>query len=270
MIAALAFISPSPIGALAPVTNPCPLTEAGVYICDPTSSGSNTGRSPITGSTASSGSQSTSDVKYVPYRAISVDPNGDPCIDTRYVPAGTPTRPSFGLPDTEQTPGSVSSLYDTAPPCPPRNSAAPEPTETPFSIALGHWARIPLPRPEPRIEPGRAITGKTAYLQTGGRTSHAYTSNTVFGVLAIQAIGTHHVDWGDGERTGPHTTGGGPWPSGEITHNYQDVGSYNVVVTTRWTATWRLGANSGTLPPNETSGRLANFPVQQIQAVVGR
>ena len=203
IISALAFASPSPISALAPVTKPCSLTEAGVYICDPTSSGSNTGRSSTGGSSAGSESHSTAAVVYVPYRAIAVDPNGGPCIETRYVPAGTPTRPNFGLPETEQTPGSVSSLYDTAPPCPPRNPTASGPAETPFSIALGHWARIELPRPEPRIAPGRAITGKTAYLQTGGRTSHIYSSNTVFGVLAIQAVGAHYVDWATVKFRGP-------------------------------------------------------------------
>ncbi len=60
---------------------------------------------------------------------------------------------------------------------------------------------------------------------------------------------------------------GGPWPDGRITHQYTDVGIYDVVVTERWTATWRLGAASGSLAELRTTGRIDDFPVEQIQAV---
>jgi hypothetical protein len=125
-----------------------------------------------------------------------------------------------------------------------------------------------LPRPRPAIAPGRAITGKTAYLETGSRLNHIYTADTVFGILQIKANGVYHVDWGDGYKTGPYNIEGGPWPNGRITHEYQNEDTYDVVVTIRWTATWQLGSNGGALPPNETLGRIADFPVQQIQAVV--
>lgn len=254
--------------AQAPLTGPCPFTEGGAYACNPGVAGSTGGRQSTGISSGGSRVQPTGDVEYVPYKRISVDVDGSPCIETRYVPRGTPARPNFGLPDTEQAPGSVSGLYETAPPCPHEASAESNSALTPQEVALSHWARIPLPRPHPKIAPGRAITGKLAYLETGGKTGHTYRADTVFGLLEINASGTHFVDWGDGEQTGPYSTDGTTWPTGTITHEYMNVGSYDVIVTTRWTATWRLAENRGPLPPNETRGRIEDFPVQQIQAVV--
>ena len=137
-------------------------------------------------------------------------------------------------------------------------------------LARRYWEEVPLPHPRPQIAPGRAITGKLAYLETNGQTRHVYTNSTVFGPLEIVATGSYMVDWGDGEKSGPHAFEGKPWPDGRITHEYQKVGAYDIVVTERWTATWRLGGNGGVLRELRTTGRIDDFPVQQIQAVIGR
>ncbi len=97
-----------------------------------------------------------------------------------------------------------------------------------------------------------------------------YTNNTVLGPLEFLAKGSYSVDWGDGETSGPHSFEGAPWPDGQITHEYLNVGNYNVVVTENWTAKWQLDGESGTLRTLQTTGRIDNFPVQQIQAVIGR
>lgn len=137
-------------------------------------------------------------------------------------------------------------------------------------IARRHWEEIPLPAPRPRIEPGRAITGKVAYLQTNGATAHTYTNNTVFGPLYITASGSYTVNWGDGETTGPYSFEGLAWPDGQITHEYQVVGRYDIVVTEKWSATWSFSGQSGVLRTLQTEGRIDDFPVEQIQAVIGR
>lgn len=136
--------------------------------------------------------------------------------------------------------------------------------------AARYWEQIPLPRPAPAIAPGRAITGKLAYLETNGELAHAYAHSTVLGPLNIVAHGSYTVEWGDGTTTGPHSFEGKPWPDGQITHDYLNVGSYNVVVTEKWTADWSLGGESGTLRTLQTTGAINDFPVQQIQAVIGR
>jgi len=88
------------------------------------------------------------------------------------------------------------------------------------------------------------------------------------GTLEIDAVGTYTVDWGDGVVTGPHAGEGRPWPTGDITHHYRSVGTYDVVVMLDWTATWRVGTESGTLSGLRTTGRISDFPVEEVQAVI--
>lgn len=137
-------------------------------------------------------------------------------------------------------------------------------------VAARYWERIPLPKPQPSIAPGRAITGKPAYLETNGELAHTYSTDTIFGPLEIVAEGSYTINWGDGESTGPYSFEGRPWPDGRITHEYQWIGSYDIVVTERWTANWRFGGESGVLRTLQTTGRIDDFPVEQIQAVIGR
>lgn len=130
------------------------------------------------------------------------------------------------------------------------------------------WTQADLPSPDPYIAPGRAITGLGAYLETRGRTSFVHTLDTEHGQVVVEATGTYLVDWGDGHTSGPHHAEGRPWPDGDIVHVYTDVGNYDVVVTERWTATWRIAAMAGRLDGLSTVARIDAFPVGQIQAVV--
>lgn len=127
-----------------------------------------------------------------------------------------------------------------------------------------------LAKPAPYIAPGRAITGKFAYLETRGSTTHTFTEpDTPFGPLQIVARGAYYVDWGYCTNPGPHSAEGGRWRDGQITHEYLRIGAYEVVVTERWTAAWSFGSASGSLNELRTIGRIDD-PVQQIQAVVLR
>lgn len=153
------------------------------------------------------------------------------------------------------------------PACTPATGAA---TRSPAQIAAVAWQQVPLPTPNPRIAPGRAIVGKDAFLETGGHLHLTHTEQTPIGELRIDAIGRYDVDWGDGEKTGPYSVEGKPWPDGEIKHDYQWAGTYDVIITERWTATWTLGGDGGSLLGGQTTGRIDDFPVQQIQAVILR
>lgn len=232
--------------------------------------------SPTNGASPSQGvaltNRSGPTTNYLPYDKIMVGPDGQPCIGTGYYEEGAPyPRPVQGPSEMDEGPGNYSSLYSTAAPCP---SQAPPPGQlrplvTPAMFARQYWEEVDLPKPAPEIDPGRAITGKLAYLETHGRVREIYTSNTIFGVLEIVARGSYEVDWGDGQTSGPHAFEGKPWPEGRITHEYTTVGSYDVQVTEKWTATWRMGTNSGILRELSTGGQITDFPVQQIQAVGG-
>jgi hypothetical protein len=170
----------------------------------------------------------------------------------------------------DEGPGNYSSLYSTAPPCPlqpgPPGSAS---RETPAQLARRHWEDlVPLPKPDPRILPGRAITGLRAYLETRGKLTHNYRSDTVFGPLVIDAKAQYEITWGDDTPTETYGFEGGPWPEGQITHQYERVGKYDVTVTERWTATWSIAGQSGVLRTLRTIGQIDDFPVEQIQAVI--
>jgi hypothetical protein len=209
---------------------------------------------------------------YVPYPRLTTGPDGRPCVVTGYYPAGA-RLPSDAAPEEvpsdDRVPGvnDFSLYYQTYPPCPEEEGAAGV-ADTPAAFAARFWERVPMPKPDPHIAPGWAIVGKTAYLETNGVTTMTHNSDSPFGPLRIVATGRYYVDWGDGERTGPHSVEGRPWPHGQITHEYQWAGTYDVVVTQRWTATWSLAGQSGILRELRTTGTIDDFPARQIQAVV--
>lgn len=255
--------------------------------CGPTQTGENvdpgcsgTGQSTTPGSTGAgtAGSNSLRPVssgprkQYVAYDRVVVQPNGEACVTTGYFEQGTQLpSDAVSVDPVTQTVNEIHNLPAFEyPPCPerPRAPGVTAPAETPSMVARRYWELVPLPRPQPHIAPGRAITGKPAYLETRGDVTHTYTNSTSFGPLEIVATGRYYVDWGDGATAGPYTHEGGPWPDGRITHEYIDIGAYDVVVTERWTATWRLAGQTGQLRTLQTVGRIDDFPVQQIQAVL--
>lgn len=275
-------LSPSAIWAAG---GDCNDREVGAVICPPerTSGSSSVTYTPTPaisggGSSARSGTSSGSNVKYVPYNRLTVDRNGQPCATTGYVQEGAtpPDERLLADPNPRETnipvSGSDLRILENYPPCPeqPRAPGEVAPIETRAMIAARIWERMPLAQPKPFIAPGRAITGKLAYLETRSQVNQGYSSDTIFGQLNIVATGSYTVSWGDGATTGPHAYEGKAWPSGQITHDYIDVGAYNVVVTENWTATWSLGGESGVLRRLRTTGTINNFPVEQIQAVIVR
>ncbi|MFN2608833.1 MAG: hypothetical protein ABR511_13245, partial [Acidimicrobiales bacterium] len=126
----------------------------------------------------------------------------------------------------------------------------------------------PLPSPAPYIAPGWGITGKDAYVETRGRLTDSFTAPTPIGTLTMAATGRYTVDWGDGTTTGPYDVEGGPWPDGEISHVYENVGHYRVVVTEDWSSTWSLAGASGQFGALSTTGAIDDFRVEQLQVVI--
>lgn len=189
---------------------------------------------------------------------LRADPNPyGVCYTYQWVPPGS----------EPQYPSGTFDALNNYPACTPAAGAT---SQSPAQIAALAWQRAPLPTPSPTIAPGRAIVGKQAFLETGGQLHFSHRESTPIGELRIEATGRYYVDWGDGERTGPHSVEGKPWPDGEIKHDYQRAGRYDVVVTEQWTATWQLGSDGGNLPNGQTGGRIHNFPAQEIQAVILR
>lgn len=155
----------------------------------------------------------------------------------------------------------------------PGGARAPAPAPvrlpSPGTLATRFWDTIPLPHPHPVSRPDYAITGKRTYVSTGDTNRPApWTKPTPFGTLSITAVGTYTVQWGDGTTSGPYSTTGGPYPSGTITHTYDNTGTVTITVTEQWHATWRIGAFHGTLGGLHTTGDIPGFVVRQLQAVI--
>lgn len=220
------------------------------------------GRSYVNGIAVDSTDTTPSAARYVPYERIIVQADGTRCTTTGWREVTDPTVPDgvYQISDLDFT----NVLAGLPPPCPEQPGAA----VSPRTIAVRHWEQIPLPKPNPRIAPGWGITGKLAYLETNGTMTYTHTSPTPLGELRIVARGRYEVDWGDGEESGPYSREGGPWPDGTITHDYLWAGTYDVEVTERWTATWQIGSARGLLHELETTGRIDDFRVREIQAVV--
>jgi hypothetical protein len=149
--------------------------------------------------------------------------------------------------------------------------AAPVPVATPPQLAQRFWDTIRLPVPHPESQPDYAVTGKVTYLRMGDtNTPGPWTKPTPYGTLTITAQGTYTVDWGDSTPpSGPYTTTGASYPTGTITHTYDNVGTVTITATERWTATWTIGtAFHGTLDALHTTGTIADFAIRQVQAVI--
>ena len=148
-----------------------------------------------------------------------------------------------------------------------RDREAPPPPISPQEIVERTIVNVRLPRPEPNVDPGYAVTGLRAYLETGNGTEHTFAPiPTVLGPLSISATSTYRVSWGDGTTTGPHASNGGKYPNGDITHLYQRTGVVDITVTQNWTATWQLAGQSGTISGLTSSGTLENFVIREVQA----
>jgi hypothetical protein len=166
----------------------------------------------------------------------------------------------------------ISNLVATYAACPAAKPAATPPAHPvvpPSVLAEQFWQTIPLPAPDPSIPPGYAITGKPAYLVTGGSLApQPFTEQTPLGALAVTAHGAYTVNWGDGTTSGPFDAEGLAYPNGNISHTYDNVGSVTVTLDETWTATWTLGPAAGTLDRLETHATIPDFAVRQLQAVI--
>ncbi|MGH9307623.1 MAG: hypothetical protein ACRD0I_12180 [Acidimicrobiales bacterium] len=128
-----------------------------------------------------------------------------------------------------------------------------------------------LPHPRPYIAPGFALTGKLAYLETNSPLVDSFSDSTPIGVLTIQVKGQYLVNWGDGSSPqGPITIAGTPYPTPNITHVWDQMGSYDVTVTENWTATWTLAGQSGSLGGLSTSGTIPGLAVEQVESIINR
>jgi len=147
------------------------------------------------------------------------------------------------------------------------------PAISPEEVAFAFWEEVDPPDPQPEVAPVWAITGLPSYLEPGVQTNLEQTFATILGPLTITATGAEiEVDWGDGTTSNTVDPAlGGPWPNGDITHSYTDVGTVTITVTQYWTGTWsipRIGAGGTFTKRLEQTATIPDFDVEQVQAVI--
>lgn len=161
-----------------------------------------------------------------------------------------------------------------SPPAGEAATPAPAAVPSPGTLATTFWERSGvdhLPTPEPSIRPGYALAGNPGYLQASAPMTATFAHQTPLGTLTISASATMWVDWGDsGTWSGPYASPGMPWPYGDVTHVWDDTGTYDVQVQYRWGATWSLGRTGGSLSGLSTSGSIPAFQVEELRSVRNR
>ena len=177
---------------------------------------------------------------------------GQYCLVSTVVPAGT-VLPPFNP---------ISMM--TAVPCP---TTGPPPL-TAAQVAQ-QWSKTAhLPPPGITVAPGYAVTGLTAYLQIAAHSpwAAAFADPIRADTISVSCTGTgFDVDWGDGTRTST-TSPGGPYPTGDVTHAYQQASTGAPLgVTEHWSCAWsdRVG-DAGTIAGLASVGHLT-LEIREIQ-----
>ena len=173
-------------------------------------------------------------------------------------------------------PGPLNTPPPAAPPAAPP-AGAPVPDEIPIPFLADQGMRdITLDPPTPRIDPGEGLCGLRMYLQTGAELDYTITvpvpgrTRTVQFTFHLHTTALH-IDWGNSEWPSTidnPTNPGAPYPKGDITHVYENAGTYNITVTQTMTATWEAEGQTGTITqPRTVTGTLSDFRIRQLQAV---
>lgn len=125
-----------------------------------------------------------------------------------------------------------------------------------------------LPRPDPNIDPGWALTGMPAYLEVNADTTfdETVTGEAIPVPVTVAGEGSYRVEWGDGTADTYHS-GGGPYPDGDIVHVYVDKDEELVVmVTPVWEVTWSALGISVPLVI-ELEPEMLELPVREMRSV---
>ena len=227
--------------------------------------GVETGAQPIAGRPVSAPGPVDPTAGAVLVPEVQLDPAGNRCVYVTAV-SGDPNGAAAASGEA-----SLQRLLLSMPFC-PNSPVKAVPPASPLAAAEYAWRRdVPLPVPKPNIDPGYAVTGKPAYMETGSTTQFGPVQVTELGYdITITAVGTFEVRWGDGSVTGPgETSAGGKWPNGDVTHVFDVAGAYQVQVIETWTGHYVINGQAGDIPdPITTEGGLPDFPARQVQAVL--
>ena len=202
-------------------------------------------------------------------------------------PAAPPPCLSGGGGGWSSDPHDAGATWQSIPDCPaaapagarrsPSSPAPPPPTAADAAAQVWYWETI-LPDPSLATSPpDGAITGLDLYLSIGGPQHLTFDVPALGYVVHLEVSSVYDVDWGDPRPDGSprgqavtrdHPTRGGPYPTGDLRHQYIDRGQVTITVTQKWTGRWSAGGESGTIADRLVTTASRTIPVQEIQAVI--
>jgi hypothetical protein len=202
---------------------------------------------------------------------FSVDEDGAECVAIRRVPDyGTPQEALDALAETAER-------MQQAPLCPADQAedGAPATTmPTAESVVAALWrGEVPLPDPLLHIAPGYAVTGLPAFVDIEGPQEIPYGPVTRLGWTVTMGITSEYgVDWGDGTVVRVDSQGG-PWPDGDVWHNYMWADADNVVTVRQyWVASFRAEGYGRVVTGDLTNPLITQaalpLAIREIQAVL--
>ncbi|GAB3111388.1 hypothetical protein GCM10027055_11890 [Janibacter alkaliphilus] len=130
--------------------------------------------------------------------------------------------------------------------------------EAPPTPSLGQiqeaFRELPFCMPEPTISPpgGKTLinfdTYYTASWPDGSCLVPGEVSDTVtllsWDIEYRIAAQDYTYDYGDGQTSGATTSTGGPYPTGDVTHQYSDTGTVDVRIDARLTGDYRVNGGA--------------------------
>ena len=177
---------------------------------------------------------------------------------------GDPHGPAAPFPDCPAAAGGPATAH-----------RAPTPLEAAYQV--WYW-QTKLPKPNVATSPPNgAVTGLDLYLSIGGEQTKVYDVPALGYMVHLEVTSVYDVYWGDPRPDGStlgaavtrgHRTQGGPYPGGDLRHQYIERGTATIEVVQRWTAQWSAGGQSGTIADRLATSAAITIPVQEIQAVL--
>ena len=206
---------------------------------------------------ASAASQTAWESRTVPCGASGAAEN---CGASRFEclePGQTPTVTYWRAEGTTEWGSPTPSCGDTEL-APPEGPADAEVAVAPPTPSLGQiqeaFRELPFCMPEPTISPpgGKTLinfdTYYTASWPDGSCLVPGEVSDTVtllsWDIEYRIAAQDYTYDYGDGQTSGATTSTGGPYPTGDVTHQYSDTGTVDVRIDARLTGDYRVNGGA--------------------------
>ncbi len=155
--------------------------------------------------------------------------------------------------------------------------APPPPSARDAAFQAWYWE---TKLPDPRLAtspPDGAVAGLDLYLSIGGPQELTLDVPALGYVVHLEVSSVYDISWGDPQPDGSalgqavtvnHPTRGGPYPTGDLRHQYIHRGTATIEVIQKWTARWSANGESGIIADRLATSATRTIPVQEIQAVI--